>query len=126
MEQQQQQQVEGEGSLPAGMVQPPADIRSGWSPLWSPLIPPPWSPSTLTSPSSSTSTFTSTSHNPAAIVDKTAAFVGRNGPAFEERVREKEHANPKFSFLQPQDPYRPYYDLRVREAMAAKGMGAVP
>ncbi|KAL3898541.1 MAG: hypothetical protein SGCHY_002675 [Lobulomycetales sp.] len=47
------------------------------------------------------------------IVEKTAQAVARNGPAFEARIRESEKQNSKFSFLNPMDPYREYYDERV-------------
>lgn len=33
------------------------------------------------------------------IVDKTASFVGRNGPEFEARIRQNEINNSKFNFL---------------------------
>ncbi|KAJ3188838.1 splicing factor 3a, subunit 1 [Gaertneriomyces sp. JEL0708] len=50
------------------------------------------------------------------IVDKTANFVARNGGQFEDRIRENEKHNPKFCFLNPSDPYRPYYDWKVTQA----------
>lgn len=54
------------------------------------------------------------------IVDRAADFVARNGPAFEERIRENERNNHKFSFLQLNDPYRPYYDTKVLEYKLGK------
>jgi len=48
------------------------------------------------------------------IVDKTAAFVARNGPEFETRIRNEQN-NVKFSFLQPNDPYNAYYRAKVVE-----------
>lgn len=50
-----------------------------------------------------------------AIVDKTAAFVARNGVDFENKIREKEAANPRFSFLSATDPYNAYYQHKVAE-----------
>lgn len=50
-----------------------------------------------------------------AIVDKTAAFVARNGVDFENKIREKEAANPRFSFLNATDPYNAYYQHKVTE-----------
>jgi splicing factor 3A subunit 1 len=35
------------------------------------------------------------------IVDKTATFVARNGPEFEQRIKQNEVNNPKFNFLNP-------------------------
>lgn len=73
------------------------------------------------------------------IVDKTATFVARNGPEFEQRIKQQEvrssvHSNkekhmlsfnnvgnifqvnnPKFYFLSPGDPYHAYYQHRVNE-----------
>ncbi|KAJ3410937.1 splicing factor 3a, subunit 1 [Chytridiales sp. JEL 0842] len=54
------------------------------------------------------------------IVDKTAVFVARNGSQFEERIREKEQNDPKFCFLNPNDPYHVYYAFRLAEARAGK------
>lgn len=51
----------------------------------------------------------------AAIIDKTAVFVGKNGREFEERILQKERHNPKFTFLAPADPYHAYYDMRLQE-----------
>lgn len=54
------------------------------------------------------------------IVDKTASFVARVGPGFENRVRETEANNPKFNFLNPHDPYHAYYLHKVKECMEGK------
>ena len=51
------------------------------------------------------------------IVDKTAQFVARNGPEFEQRIlsdNEKKQ-NPKFAFLQASDPFHAYYVAKVQE-----------
>ncbi|KAL1987743.1 hypothetical protein VTN96DRAFT_2583 [Rasamsonia emersonii] len=56
-----------------------------------------------------------------AIVEKTAGYVARNGPIFEERVREKEKNNPKFSFLNPNDAYAPFYRWRLTEIKEGRG-----
>eukprot|EP00928_Gymnodinium_smaydae_P048402 TRINITY_DN32354_c0_g1_i1.p1 TRINITY_DN32354_c0_g1~~TRINITY_DN32354_c0_g1_i1.p1 ORF type:complete len:722 (+),score=251.36 TRINITY_DN32354_c0_g1_i1:92-2257(+) len=48
------------------------------------------------------------------VVDKTAQFVAKCGPEFEQRVlREQNHT--KFAFLLPNNPYRPYYEFKVKE-----------
>jgi len=48
------------------------------------------------------------------VIDKTAQFVAKCGPEFEQRVlREQNHA--KFSFLLQSNPYRPYYEHKVKE-----------
>lgn len=56
-----------------------------------------------------------------AILEKTAGFVARNGIVFEDRIREKEKSNPKFSFLNPADPYNPYYLWRLSEVKEGRG-----
>ncbi|KAI1990451.1 SF3a splicing factor complex subunit [Ophidiomyces ophidiicola] len=55
------------------------------------------------------------------IVEKTAGFVARNGLVFEDRVREKERNNPKFSFLNSADPYAAFYSWRLNEVKAGRG-----
>jgi splicing factor 3A subunit 1 len=48
------------------------------------------------------------------VIDKTAQFVGKCGPEFEQRVlREQNHT--KFAFLLPNNPYRAYYEAKVKE-----------
>lgn len=49
------------------------------------------------------------------IVDKTASFVFRNGPEFEEKIRQNELNNAKFNFLYNTDPYHAYYRHKVKE-----------
>ena len=56
-----------------------------------------------------------------AIVEKTAGYVARNGPVFEDRIRDKEQANPKFSFLSPQDAYASFYQWRLNEVRSGRG-----
>ncbi len=56
------------------------------------------------------------------IVDKTAIFVARNGVQFEERIRENEKHNAKFSFLNPNDPYHAYYQYKIVETKEGKGI----
>ncbi|KAI1819670.1 Pre-mRNA splicing factor PRP21 like protein-domain-containing protein [Xylaria intraflava] len=55
------------------------------------------------------------------ILEKTAGFVARNGLSFEDRLREKEKSNPKFSFLNPSDPYSPFYLWRLSEIKEGRG-----
>ncbi|XP_059145516.1 splicing factor 3A subunit 1-like [Physella acuta] len=55
------------------------------------------------------------------IVDKTASFVARNGPEFENRIRQNEVNNPKFNFLQPTDAYHGYYQHKVAEFREGRG-----
>lgn len=48
------------------------------------------------------------------VIDKTAQFVAKCGPEFEQRVlREQNHT--KFAFLLPSNPYRAYYEHKVKE-----------
>lgn len=50
-----------------------------------------------------------------AVIDKTAAFVAnsQNPPQFEDKIREGQRSDPKFSFLNPLDPYHTYYRHRL-------------
>lgn len=57
------------------------------------------------------------------IVDKTASFVARNGPEFEVRIRQNEQNNPKFNFLNKDDPYHAYYQHKVKEIQEGKTTG---
>lgn len=56
-----------------------------------------------------------------AIVEKTAGYVARNGVVFEDRIRDKEKHNPKFSFLSPNDAYSAFYAWRLEEVRAGRG-----
>jgi len=48
------------------------------------------------------------------VIDKTAQFVAKCGPEFEQRVLREQNVT-KFSFLLPSNPFRPYYELKVKE-----------
>jgi splicing factor 3A subunit 1 len=50
-----------------------------------------------------------------AVIDRTALFVARsaNPPQFEDKIRENQRSDPKFSFLNPADPYHAYYRQRM-------------
>lgn len=49
------------------------------------------------------------------VIEKTAGYVARNGPGFEDRIRESEKMDGKFSFINKDDPYYSYYSWRVAE-----------
>jgi splicing factor 3A subunit 1 len=52
-----------------------------------------------------------------AIVDKTAAFIGKMGDEFEARIQSQSGGDvSKFRFLSPSDPYHAYYKHKVMEA----------
>ncbi|KAH8677230.1 Pre-mRNA splicing factor PRP21 like protein-domain-containing protein [Ilyonectria robusta] len=55
------------------------------------------------------------------VLEKTAGYVARNGSVFEDRIRDKERQNPKFSFLNPTDAYHPFYQWRLNEVKAGRG-----
>ncbi|ETN45684.1 uncharacterized protein HMPREF1541_09517 [Cyphellophora europaea CBS 101466] len=56
-----------------------------------------------------------------AIIEKTAGYVARNGPVFEDRIRDKEQGNSRFSFLTPADAYAPFYQWRLSEVRSGRG-----
>lgn len=60
------------------------------------------------------------------IVDKTASFVARNGPEFEQRIKQNELNNPKFTFLNSGDPYNAYYEHKVEEIREGKDVTPPP
>lgn len=51
------------------------------------------------------------------IIDKLANFVARNGPEFENMTKQKQHDNPKFSFLFGGEHYC-YYQYKVQTEQA--------
>ncbi|KAH7309134.1 Pre-mRNA splicing factor PRP21 like protein-domain-containing protein [Stachybotrys elegans] len=55
------------------------------------------------------------------ILEKTAGYVARNGNVFEDRIRDKESSNPKFSFLSPNDAYHDFYQWRLSEIRSGRG-----
>ncbi|KAK4869814.1 hypothetical protein LT330_005538 [Penicillium expansum] len=57
------------------------------------------------------------------ILETTASFVVRHPPSFEDRIREKEVKNPKFSFLVSGDAYEPYYEWYKIEYAAGRVSG---
>lgn len=48
-----------------------------------------------------------------SIVDKTAAFVARNGTSFETKIKGDERANTNFSFLNDSDAFNAYYRAKI-------------
>ncbi|XP_062503859.1 splicing factor 3A subunit 1-like [Corticium candelabrum] len=60
------------------------------------------------------------------IVDKTANFVARNGVEFEIRIKQNEQGNPKFNFLNAEDPYHAYYQHKMKEFKEGKGQETTP
>lgn len=58
-----------------------------------------------------------------------SCFFLRNGPEFEARIRQNEINNPKFNFLNPNDPYHAYYRHKVsefKEGKAQEPSAAIP
>lgn len=57
-----------------------------------------------------------------AVIDRTALFVARsaNPPQFEDKIRENQRQDPKFSFLNPADPYHAYYRHRMDRIAAGE------
>eukprot|EP00127_Corallochytrium_limacisporum_P003298 Clim_evm147s147 gene=Clim_evmTU147s147 len=56
-----------------------------------------------------------------AAVDKTAEFVARNGPQFEEKIRSTDVTGKKFRFLDAEDPYHDYYQHMIHEFRTGRG-----
>lgn len=49
------------------------------------------------------------------MADRTAETVSKK-PDLEDLVKRNFTDNPKFSFLKPNDPYRPYYEYKLKLA----------
>lgn len=49
------------------------------------------------------------------LAEKTAEHVATNGSEFEKMLIEREQHKAEFAFLQPNSPYRAYYDHKVSE-----------
>ncbi|KZV90420.1 hypothetical protein EXIGLDRAFT_720355 [Exidia glandulosa HHB12029] len=56
------------------------------------------------------------------VIDRTALFVARsaNPPQFETKIRQNQVNDPKFSFLNPADPYHAYYRHRMDRIAAGE------
>ncbi|KAG0188443.1 hypothetical protein DFQ28_004823 [Apophysomyces sp. BC1034] len=54
------------------------------------------------------------------FADKAAEHLAHKGPHLEEHIRENERHNPKFCFLNPNDPYHAYYQFKLKEAREGK------
>ncbi|KAG6376084.1 Pre-mRNA splicing factor PRP21 like protein-domain-containing protein [Boletus reticuloceps] len=63
---------------------------------------------------------------PPEIKCETALFVARsvNPPQFEDKIRENQRQDPKFSFLNPADPYHAYYRHRMDRISAGEEVEA--
>ena len=55
-------------------------------------------------------------------------FVARsaNPPQFEDKIRENQRQDPKFSFLNPADPYHAYYRHRMEKVIRGEVDEVVP
>ncbi|KAJ5472538.1 hypothetical protein N7530_006539 [Penicillium desertorum] len=56
-------------------------------------------------------------------IETTASYVVRHKGTFEDRIRQKEKNNYKFSFLTPGDAYEPYYQWYTAEYKAGRVTG---
>lgn len=58
------------------------------------------------------------------MIDRTAAFFAKsaNPAQLEEKIRESQRNDPKFSFLNPADPYHAYYRDRRQKVAAGEGV----
>ena len=57
------------------------------------------------------------------LADKTAKLFAERGPEIEELVKTNLTDDPKFSFLKYNDPYRPYFDQKVKEYKSGAAEG---
>ncbi len=56
------------------------------------------------------------------VIDNTANYVAKNGVSFEALIMKVEANNNRFNFLRyHDDPYRPYYQLKITEKQKELG-----
>ena len=55
-----------------------------------------------------------------SVIDKTAEFVAKVGEDFERKVAQQQAGQPKFAFLNANNPYRNYYEMRIQELREGK------
>ncbi|KAK8201916.1 SF3a splicing factor complex subunit [Zalaria obscura] len=55
------------------------------------------------------------------ILEKTVGYIGRNGPSFEDRIRQNVARTPKLSFINEGDPYNAYFRWRLEEFRQGRG-----
>ncbi|KAH0371701.1 hypothetical protein KCU65_g1841, partial [Aureobasidium melanogenum] len=55
------------------------------------------------------------------LLEKTAGYIVRNGPAFEARIRDSAEGNPKLQFVLPENPYHTFYLWRLEEIKEGRG-----
>ncbi|TYZ59084.1 hypothetical protein PybrP1_007204 [[Pythium] brassicae (nom. inval.)] len=59
-------------------------------------------------------------------VERLVEFIQRNGPAFEDTVRERERDNPDFGFLHPWGRFHDYFEWRKRQVCGATATATHP
>lgn len=58
------------------------------------------------------------------VIDKTASYVAKNGPEFEQKLIFKE--DPRFQFLHENNEYNLYYKMKVKSFQPCNNINAVP
>eukprot|EP00899_Mesostigma_viride_P026937 jgi/Mesvir1/7428/Mv19210-RA.1 len=58
-----------------------------------------------------------------AIVDKTVAYIAKNGARFQAIIAAKERTNPRFAFLLPWNEHHTYFTAALASAMGGPGDG---
>lgn len=91
------------GFVPPPMAHPPAPVAfspgyAAPSPSSAPP-PPPYAPNAIP-------------EDVRRRIEHLVEFIRRNGPAFEETVKQRERENPSFAFLHPGAPFNDYYQWR--------------
>jgi len=60
------------------------------------------------------------------IIDRLAAYVVKNGPQFEETTRERNAANPHFSFLNEGGEFYEYYKWKIYDTRQQQKIADTP
>lgn len=55
-----------------------------------------------------------------AIIDKTAQFIAKQGPAMEKKIFSSDPTKIKFAFILPDNPFHAYYKMAVQSFKEGK------
>lgn len=55
-----------------------------------------------------------------AIIDRTAQFIAKQGPAMEKKIFSSDPTKIKFAFILPDNPFHPYYKMAVQSFKEGK------
>lgn len=60
-----------------------------------------------------------------AIIDKTAQFIAKQGPAMEKKIFSSDPTKIKFAFILPDNPFHAYYKMAVQSFKEGRSLRIV-